>query len=246
MRNTTLPTHPTIVDPRTGDPLRAVGIIGGRPVWPIMGASGPIPGGGQLPAAPPATGTPTPPAPAPPAAPPALTGSPPATPPTTPDPPAAGATPTPNDSGDQPLGPAGQRALERERERVSELTRQLAAATAGQTDQQRTEAALAQMQKDLQTERRERLRLAAANGHGIPASHLDLLTATDEAGLDAQATKIAALLAAATPPGGTLPAGATPLAPLPGQGTPPAPPATSTVAAGRSLYKERNPSKSTT
>ncbi len=243
MRNTTLPelpTHPLIRDPRTGEPLRAVGIVGGRPVWPIMGASDPVPGGGQPPAAPPAPPTATPPgAPAP-------TGTPPATPPATPAPPAAGATPTPNDPGDQPLGPAGQRALEREREQNAELRRQLAAATAGQTDQERTQAALTQMQQDLQTERRERLRLAAANGHGIPASHLDLLTATDEAGLEAQATKIAALLAAATPSGGTPPAGGTPLAPLPGQGTPPAPPATTTVAAGRSLYQERHPRKSTT
>lgn len=41
-----LPTHPTMRHPHTGFPLRAVGMVAGRPVWPIMGAS-PDDGGGQ-------------------------------------------------------------------------------------------------------------------------------------------------------------------------------------------------------
>lgn len=32
-------THPYLTHPHTGEPLRAVGIVGGRPVWPIMGAA---------------------------------------------------------------------------------------------------------------------------------------------------------------------------------------------------------------
>lgn len=37
----TLPVHPTLVHPRTGDPLRAVGVLpNGRVVWPIMGGDG--------------------------------------------------------------------------------------------------------------------------------------------------------------------------------------------------------------
>ena len=34
-----LPVHPTLRHPRTGLALRAVGIVGGKPVWPIIGAS---------------------------------------------------------------------------------------------------------------------------------------------------------------------------------------------------------------
>jgi hypothetical protein len=37
----TLPVHPTLVHPRTGEPLRAVGVLdSGRVVWPIMGGDG--------------------------------------------------------------------------------------------------------------------------------------------------------------------------------------------------------------
>lgn len=36
-----LPVHPTLVHPRTGEPLRAVGVLpSGRVVWPIMGGDG--------------------------------------------------------------------------------------------------------------------------------------------------------------------------------------------------------------
>jgi hypothetical protein len=35
----TLPTHPTVLDPRTGEPLRAIAVLNGRPLWPVMGAS---------------------------------------------------------------------------------------------------------------------------------------------------------------------------------------------------------------
>jgi hypothetical protein len=31
--------HPWMIDPRDGLPLRAVGVVAGRPVWPVMGAS---------------------------------------------------------------------------------------------------------------------------------------------------------------------------------------------------------------
>ena len=36
-----LPLHPTLRHPRTGDRLRALDVINGRPLWPIMGASEP-------------------------------------------------------------------------------------------------------------------------------------------------------------------------------------------------------------
>lgn len=40
MRTTTLPVHPTLIDPKTGEPLEAIGVFNGRPVWPILGGSG--------------------------------------------------------------------------------------------------------------------------------------------------------------------------------------------------------------
>lgn len=35
-----LPVHPWLVHPRTGEPLQAVGIVGGKVIWPIMGGDG--------------------------------------------------------------------------------------------------------------------------------------------------------------------------------------------------------------
>lgn len=35
-----LPIHPTILDPSTGEPLRALAIVGNLPIWPQMGAEG--------------------------------------------------------------------------------------------------------------------------------------------------------------------------------------------------------------
>lgn len=40
MRSTTLPVHATLLDPVTRLPLRALGVVRGRPVWPILGGSG--------------------------------------------------------------------------------------------------------------------------------------------------------------------------------------------------------------
>lgn len=54
--NTALPIHPTLVHPLTGKPLQAVGIVGGRVIWPTLGASEPVvpaaPGAPAVPAAP--------------------------------------------------------------------------------------------------------------------------------------------------------------------------------------------------
>lgn len=35
-----LPMHPSLLHPTTGLPLRAIGIVGGQPVWPVMGGDG--------------------------------------------------------------------------------------------------------------------------------------------------------------------------------------------------------------
>jgi len=47
MEETVLPVHPTLRDPRTGEPLRALGFFRGRPLWPIMGGSGEGESGGD-------------------------------------------------------------------------------------------------------------------------------------------------------------------------------------------------------
>lgn len=39
MHSTTLPVHPTLIDPATGEPLEALAVIGGRPVWPVIGGA---------------------------------------------------------------------------------------------------------------------------------------------------------------------------------------------------------------
>lgn len=41
-----LPTHPTLTHPRTGEPLRAVGMSRRGPIWPILGGDG-TEGGGE-------------------------------------------------------------------------------------------------------------------------------------------------------------------------------------------------------
>ncbi len=39
MHGTTLPIHPTLIDPATGEPLEALAVINGRTVWPVLGGS---------------------------------------------------------------------------------------------------------------------------------------------------------------------------------------------------------------
>lgn len=245
MRNTTLPTHATMVHPITGQPLQAVGFRrDGRPIWPIMGASAPIPGA-QPPAAPPAAGTPpaTPPG-TPPAGTPAPNGTPPAAP---------GATPPPPD---QPLGPAGERALAAERQFRADAEARAKAAederdalkAAGQTDQEKAVAAArAEGFATANTKLvRAEVKAAAANaGFHDPvdaavqlADQLAKVPVTKDGDVDeAKVKELIAGLATAKPYLLKAP-GATPPAPLPGQGNhPPAP--KSGAAAGRAEAQRR-------
>ncbi|HVK25052.1 MAG TPA: hypothetical protein VM677_27140 [Actinokineospora sp.] len=65
MRKTTLPVHATLVHPRTGTPLQAVGYRrDGRPIWPVMGASPDDPSNTDPAGDPPAGDPPADPAPA--------------------------------------------------------------------------------------------------------------------------------------------------------------------------------------
>lgn len=227
MPDTTLPIHP-----RTG--LRAVGIVGGRPVWPICGGSSPEP--------PPAWPT-TPAVPAaPPTAPPAPTAQP--APPAPVPAPAGQPAPQPPAPDQDPLGPPGLRALQEERARVTTVSRERDA-----------------LATSLANEQAERLRWQTAHHYGIPADALVLLTGTTQEQLTAQATQIAALRGVQQPvvpvaPGtpAPVPAPGAPAVPAPpafapnpgqaaGTGAPPAP--VPTVATGAALYQQHKASKPT-
>ncbi|GAA3455885.1 hypothetical protein GCM10018962_77190 [Dactylosporangium matsuzakiense] len=96
----TLPTHPTLRHPRTGEPLRAIGYGRRGPIWPVLGGDGTDPTPPADPPTPPAP--PTPPVPTPPPAPPVPT-----------PPPAPPAPPAPVDeppAGDESKLPAWARA----------------------------------------------------------------------------------------------------------------------------------------
>lgn len=143
---------------------------------------------------------------------------------------------------DEPLGPAGKAALDAERKARKELERQLREANErlqaiedkDKSELERTQARLAELEKNYAAEQQQRLRLQVATAHGISSDDLVLLTGTTEEELVAQATRIAELnaaRAAATAP----PA----FAPNPAQqagNASPAPPA-ATVQAGRELYR---------
>lgn len=175
-----------------------------------------------------------PPEPTPVPTPPAAPVVPPAAPPVQP----VGATP-PVAAPEDPLGAPGLRALQAERDRAATAEAALAAANAkvaqfeqaNQTDLEREKTRADAAELALTAERSQRLRLQVAAEHGIPAAHMVLLTATDEAGLKAQAEQVATLVTGQPPV-------VVPVVPLPGQGTPPAAPAASTVAAGAALYQQ--------
>lgn len=183
--------------------LRAIGIVGGKPVWPVMGGS-----------------TPEPPAPVEPTAP--------ATPATPPSAPATDA-----------LGEPGKAALVAERKRASDaekLNKELEARLKTIEDKDKSELEkaqqrIAELEKEHGHERTERLRLAAASKHSIPAEYLDLLTGTDEAALEVQAVRLAELVKAPKVPA---------FVPNPGQGTPPVASTEASVAAGAALYRQQH------
>jgi hypothetical protein len=217
MPDTTLPIHP-----RTG--LRAVGYGRRGPIWPILGGSSPEPSSG---ATPPQPGTPTPTPPAPPTAPqPAGAGTSSQQPPTG----------TPGHQNDQPLGEAGLRALQAEREARAAAERERDALRGQSTDLQQERAARQQAEQQLAAVQAERLRLQIAHDHRLPPEDLVFLTGTTQEELTGQATRLVSRggqAAAAAPP---------PFAPNPGQaagnGTPPPAPKPS-VASGVELYKQR-------
>jgi hypothetical protein len=128
-------------------------------------------------------------------------------------------------TGDQ-LGEGGLKALHTERDarkeaerQLAETKRQLQAATDQRPADQKLADQVAELTRNLETERTERLRSQTALHHGITPENAALLTGATPEELTAQATRIAALQQAATATGTTTTT--TPgHQPHPGQGTP--------------------------
>jgi hypothetical protein len=215
MRNTTLPTHPTLLDPATGLPLQAIGWFRGRPLWPAMG--------GSTDTVPPVAPAAVPPVPTPPTAPPADV-----------EPPATG--------DDKPLGPNGEKALQSERslradaeKRAQEALAELEKLkSANQTEQEKAlEAARREGRTEVQTVANKRLVSAEVRAYAANAGFQDPkdavvqlaeliggIAVTDSGDVDEAAVEAAVKKLAETKPyllkptGPVLPA----FAPNPGQG----------------------------
>lgn len=186
----TLPIHH-----RTG--LRAVGIVAGKPVWPIFGAEDNPPAG--------PAGQPTP---TPPATPPTPTPAPPGqqAPSTTPP---AGDPPAGTSEGDKPLGPNGEKALAAERKRADEMEKQLKALAplqklaealggadgpaTGPTDIEKITDRLTKHETELAGERQARWRAEVANEKGLTIEQAARLQGDSKDALAADADALKAL-----------------------------------------------------
>ncbi|GAB3376268.1 hypothetical protein [Amycolatopsis echigonensis] len=192
--NTDLPVHP-----RTG--LRAVGIVGGRPVWPIFGAE---------------DNPPAPPAGDPQAQEPPKPGPPPGQPTPAPTQPPAGDPPK-EPGEDRPLGPNGEKALRAERKRADDMEARLKAleplqklaealgATgdpgAGKSEIEQITERLANHEKQLAEANTARWRAEVANAVGFTAEQAALLQGNSFEELKAHAEQLKTLFptAPATP-----------------------------------------------
>lgn len=192
----TLPIHP-----RTG--LRAVGIVAGKPVWPIFGAED------NPPAAPAGQPTPVPTPPAQPPTPPA-SGQPAPT-----NTPPAGDPPKP----DEPLGENGLKALQAERDARKALEKKLeglapleklAAAlgatgdpATGPTDIEKITERLTKHETELAGERQARWRAEIANEKGLTIEQAARLQGDSKDSLAADADALKALFPTAPAAPGT-------------------------------------------
>lgn len=152
--------------------------------------------------------------------------------------PATGEPVGPGD-GQQTLGEGGKKALDEERKarkaaekELGELkTRLQAIEDKDKSELERAQSRLQELEQQYGEEKAQRLRLSVASEHSIPADYVDLLTATDEESLTAQAKRVAELVKANQAPE---------YARNPGQGAGSGEPAKPTVSSGRELYKARH------
>ncbi|WP_409186716.1 hypothetical protein F9C11_21745 [Amycolatopsis sp. VS8301801F10] len=199
--NTDLPVHP-----RTG--LRAVGIVGGRPVWPIFGAE-------DNPPTPPAGGNQQNPEPPNPGPPPGQTNP---APQPTGDPSAKQQNGGPKQ--DEPLGEGGIKALQAEREARKALEKKLEGLAplqklaevlgatgdpaTGKTEIEQITERLANHETELKTEREARWRAEVANAKKLTPEQAAELRGSTAEELAAHADRLLALFPAA-PAGGKVP-----------------------------------------
>lgn len=196
MRRTILPTHPSLLHPRTGARLQAVGVVNGKTVWPILGGSQP-------------EGEPTPPAPQPAPPPP-----PDVTPPATDD-------DKLGDAGKAAIKAEREARKAAEKERNEFRDRLKAIEDKDKSELEKATARVAELEQNYTTERATRLRLEIASEFEIGKDDLVLLTATDEDGLRAQAERVKARndAAAGRPPAPLPGQGTPPAAPKTGSVT---------------------------
>ena len=228
---TRLPIHA-----RTG--LTAIGVRrDGRPIWPVLGGDG----------------TEAPPVPAPPP-------TPPAQPPGQPAPASQpSGTQTPPTSGeDDPLGPAGLKALQAEREARAALERRLTAleplaklASAmgvdpgkEPTDADKLRERQSALEKELADERQARWRAEVAQEKKLTAAQATRLVGTTREDLLADADALLSAFPTAAPPDPAKPGAARPK-PDPAQGARPGDKPAASTSSGKSLYEQRHPKKST-
>lgn len=143
-----------------------------------------------------------------------------------------------SDKTDQ-LGEPGKAALSAERKARREAEKQLKELTSrlqaiedkDKSELEKAQSRVAELEKQYGEERAQRLRLSVASQHSIPAEYVDLLTATDEEGLEQQAARVAQLVKASSAPE---------FARNPGQGAGNGEPVKPSVDSGRDLYRQKN------
>ncbi|WP_422744327.1 hypothetical protein ACN27B_08655 [Micromonospora sp. WMMD754] len=230
-----LPLHPTLTHPKTGAPIRALGVRrNGQAIWPVLGAApddgGEGEGGGD-------------------------SGGPEGAKP-------EGESGKPEGEGDKPLGPGGEKALREEREARKALEKRIAvlapleklaaALGGGDVDKGKSEVEqlterLAAQERAIAEERTARWRAEVQAEKGLTAAQASRLVGGSREELAKDADELLAAFAGARQDddgqGGTRRPG---MRPDPAQGARPGQ-KTSSLDAGRSLYAERhNKTKTTT
>lgn len=232
-----LPLHPTLTHPKTGLPLRALGVRrDGRAIWPVLGASpddGGSDSGGSGGQGNDSSGQ------------------------------GGGESGSTGSQGgeDKPLGPAGERALREEREARKALERQLAELAPlkqlaellggkptgdGPTDLEKLTERLNRHDEELAAERTARWRAEVQAEKGLTAKQAARLVGATKDELLADADELLATFGGGQQQGGDQPPARRPgMRPDPGQGARPDQ-KTSSLDTGRSLYAERHKTKTTT
>lgn len=232
-----LPLHPTLTHPKTGVPIRALGLRrDGQAIWPVIGAAPDDDNGGGE------GGKEDPPK----------------------DDTSGGDSGKPGDSGDdKPLGPGGEKALREEREARKALEKQLAElaplrklaealgggdAGKGKSEVEQLNERLAAQEEAIKSERTERWRAEVQADKKLTAAQAARLVGSTKEELAKDADDLLAAFGGSAGDGdedGRDKRRKPGMRPDPAQGARPGEKASS-LDAGRSLYAERHKKKTTT